>query len=1514
MKKTIKKWIAFLLCLHTVLFVVFQVSSVVVAETDSFGQYITSGDAQESEEVLEETLESEESTEESVEGTFESEEASESTEESTEESVEDTIESEELEKSTEEMIESEESVDASDEAAVIDAGDTEIGDDTETGATLTWMSYEDYRAAEIAKAVNTPEVYVGQTAVFNAAEWDVFFCIPNKETSYEDASFVARDECFIAGKSIEVVITDYLKVSDEEIWFKIEAASEYTLPQSLIGNPYILYTDMGIEESNPALWMTPVRGMFVGETIYVQKALGAAEKGITLNVSELPDFFDVLPISGSGLEWYDLGDITSWSDLVTSTEYRYVIDSSVILIPAEVSKAYNDLMNAEDEEAYNAIMSQLPESITAQFTDKHLANLEEHFEEISEIDPIEYTTKATVGGKEVDVTVYGRIPEGITLSATGVSAETVISEGFDVKDATEIVAALDIKLLNADNSVWQPKAGNRIWVSIGMAELGYEDGSILKLQHKHGDRIDTFDIFVVLDGKVTVGINGFSIFVVSNENSTTQIGEEINNGEEHTIRVGDDTVFYFNPPPRGWREDTDYEAGTWRVTDISGAIYYTIHSNETPDNNGIYAPWIKIHPLKKTTAETQITLTFEYANINLGWPARVEESWTQTYTLNILPPEANEDIGKRIYLRDEVNTSGCIIATLVDENGNVINGGLAGAAFSWERWDDGQKMFIMPDAYENMDDENVDETEDPNRVNNDRINIAKDHGGLLESKAKVVDGKKTYVPTEYRVKVTLADGTELRASYKVYYQSEIINAGFELPDANPSTYTFFANGWPQLYWATTAPGTGANLSRDIEYVDYTGGTNNTSPGFGVSGAADVAQNGVQFAELNAEEFGALYQDIITAPEEDVVWQFAHALRPDPDDRPNYYDSMFIVMGPTEGAQKLTTQAHLEALAQVAIKEDDGTLADGGSVTVKFDEDKMVEAENGTEYTLWYHEAKEENTWYTLSGVYSVPENQYRTRVFFMSKTRTGSGNLNQNYGNLIDSAKVGQYKSYLIEYYEETFLDNGSSVIEHLVGYNESGEALIYSTVPLVNLDSHFWLEEQDYLHEIKINGKMYPYNIRFSGDTPSIFIDKYPGDADESKSSTYEVYGKRYEDYDIVVQIFLRDTVIAVQKKIEFPTTLTTEQKLKIIQDLNDSEDGKGSYKAEFILEDVCLINEHEDPDYVYSEKGTIPITHRDPTDQYTGYLSLGNNPQLRHAYVVRETYTTPLVGLELVSVLFESKLYAYDTNTGTFSTHLLEKGYNKSEITSPDKIPIISHPINLEEDQQIAEVFVTNTYQEKMTTIYYKAVGNGKVALIGATDFKDTPMETLAFYSGTATGGAIHPGKNATFVGWYKDEDCQHPVTAADGVWDKSNNSFKPNPNIIDKEEVTFYAKFETGSIVINRTNAEAGQSFVYHVQGTNIENGSKFDMYVTVECDNNGNGSRTIYEVPSGDYTITELMDWSWRYPTDTLENEAGTGQVTFAFGTEMDNQKIYWLNGYSAIKKNVYFKKKEEDNEG
>lgn len=1441
----------------------------------------------------------------------------------------------------------------------------EEGEESETGNTLEWISYRDFIKAETTKAWNDPEIYVGQTAYFDVDTWQSFEVSSGFNNGVKSNSiFVSSAEfCDEDGNGLQVVITDYyLEENTDWLWYKVEAVEGDTLPEVLVNNPYVLHLDT--VDANPSLIMLPKKGMFVGETVLIQSEMVATGDGVVVNVADVPAFFDVTYVGTDqfGTEWYDLGDVSTWTEGL-STEYHYVSATNVILIPAIVSRAYEDLTHAESTDDYNFLMSVIPEEVTSQFTDKHIADIEAHLEYLHVIENVEQTTTVNIGGKEIAVTVTGEIPQQdvATLTVEEVPSGDVLSGGFDIKDASEIVTALDIKIINKeDGTEWQPEEGCQITVSIDVSSLGYEDGQLFRLHHKHGNDITVFEIFVVMDGKVTIGTNGFSLYVISkiedfNKDNLTASAQKAvlldNASSGITLEVGKTAVYYFNPGTG--EQGTANSRSTWWVTDPEGAIYYELYSSTTPGKNGVNAKWIKVTALKSTIDEAGKDNPVKLKHLYVTNSTTIEEP---EFSLSIVVPKpvANEDTdGYKLYIKDTVNTTGLITATLVDENGKeVTEEKLEGKlSCSWTR-DDG--AYIHPNAYQE---------------DGKSIDICVDHGGLLQTRLTNVT---------YTVTATLPDGRKKTASYTVYYQSEILNSSFESPEVVNNTYTFLANGWPGLYWKTTNPGNTTNhLSKDVEFARYdkngTGQLDTTN--FYPSRPGD----GDQIAELNAENFGALYQDIITAPLEIVSWEFLHAKR-NTDTRYNNKqdeEAMFLIIGPTEYAQEITSQKQLTDLVTNILEQNNGREAAieamAGNKSIQYVE--KIKDSNGNiivdskgdpitaVYQVWYHNADTQtgvtaaSAWTKIEGEYEVPEGQYRTRLFFV----TDPGIAQQlNYGNLIDSAYGGQYKEFLIEYYEEYFTEeNGTTVLKRRLietkentdnsKMDETGRAIMYSSVKLNNYS--YFENENDLLSTVLINGQNSPYNIKYNAD-PCLFIENYPKvnihclDEDKKKLDAYS-YANRYAEYDIVMQVCFRDTMVAVQKWVQFPTivegddaveALTAMQKQELIQELI-AENGNG---YESSVELLCVTENHK-----HFANKTITIAKNDPAGWYTGYIPIGDNPDGQHEFALTETYASSLTGLELDQVVFN--FYRYDKGeqkevavatiyenlsyveeideNGVATTQLM--GILKGD-SSKKLRPVRQENITLDSKDslsKIAEIKVTNIYKEKNATITYKAVGNGHVEIQDNTKKLETEdSETFAFYSGEPDGVIAKPEQGYTFAGWYLDEACTKPVDKNHGYVDESGGGgFIPNKGRTISDEnlnVTYYAKFSIGSIQIIREDAEPGQVFVYKIE--EASNPDNF-MYATVVIGADRRGSTEIVNVPFGannegsEYTVTQLNSWSWRYGDTPVsiskvhKEEEGlhgskvmTTVFTFPDDLENPNEEVeeHWLNGNSDVKLNKY----------
>ena len=239
--------------------------------------------------------------------------------------------------------------------------------------------------------------------------------------------------------------------------------------------------------------------------------------------------------------------------------------------------------------------------------------------------------------------------------------------------------------------------------------------------------------------------------------------------------------------------------------------------------------------------------------------------------------------------------------------------------------------------------------------------------------------------TTYTVTAYDKDGKEVgKASHRVEFGGNVLNGSFEYPAIpSGSTNYAFANGTHQLFWRTTAPGPNHMLGQDVEL-----GNGNAGNPYLLNGKA---ADGTQYAELNAEDVGTLYQDVLTAPGAELSWGFSHRSRKDMVE----VNTMYLIIASSEDGAKIDTQKDVNDL----INYYNQSNGDGVTVTPP----------NGGSYTLWKMEG-DANHWQNHFGSYKVPAGQYATRFFFASATGTTTG-------NLIDNVTFNQEQRYIIEYY-----------------------------------------------------------------------------------------------------------------------------------------------------------------------------------------------------------------------------------------------------------------------------------------------------------------------------------------------------------------------------------------------------------------------------------------------------------------------------------------------------------------
>ncbi len=276
------------------------------------------------------------------------------------------------------------------------------------------------------------------------------------------------------------------------------------------------------------------------------------------------------------------------------------------------------------------------------------------------------------------------------------------------------------------------------------------------------------------------------------------------------------------------------------------------------------------------------------------------------------------------------------------------------------------------------------------------LNVALD-GGALNSETGQTSVK-------YKVKLTITtNGTTEEVESDVFnntYWNELQNGSFETPAyTNGATgqYTNAAYKNAGGVWQSTGEGTnGSGNKVNIEIVN----TRTTSFKSPYSWHGDEkAYDGNQFAELNCEEAGALYQDVMTYSGESMNYWLSHRARGKYNQTiENEKDTMYLVIMPTSVAMtaadgnELKTQKQLETYLTSVLPDLD--------INKEYSEvgDEILYNQNGI---LISRITSNDLTWHTiLKSVYTT--SSYLTRFFFVSGyTASGSNTV----GNFLD--KVG---------------------------------------------------------------------------------------------------------------------------------------------------------------------------------------------------------------------------------------------------------------------------------------------------------------------------------------------------------------------------------------------------------------------------------------------------------------------------------------------------------------------------
>ena len=531
------------------------------------------------------------------------------------------------------------------------------------------------------------------------------------------------------------------------------------------------------------------------------------------------------------------------------------------------------------------------------------------------------------------------------------------------------VLAADVSFIGADGSAQQPAEGETVPMTVTVPAGAMEGEGFWMVYHLtengEGGYIATPVQFMPADANgasVQLAADGFSIYAVAKVHDTDE-GEAVDANSTFNMSVEHSKVFYYKVDDQ--YSQYKYHRYTWTVEGNNDVVmaYATPMTDLAQNQLSRYQyPWLSVDALREGTVT--VKLNYYYYNGNSWWsPTGTPVSGSIAFTINVT---------KRTGLRidNHIVENGTLTPVYENEDGSIRTD----LTYVWSA-----KFFHTynrGDGTPEIQDE--DSSIDLDAVYPDgSLNVAIDNGGIREETD--VNGKEVLHVTTYTVKAYDKDGTPMgEASHRVEFGGDILNGSFEYPAIPSGSNYAFANGTHQLFWRTTAPGANHMLGQDVELGNDDAGNPYLQSG--------TAAHGSQYAELNAEAMGTLYQDVLTAPGAELSWAFSHRSR-----KGTGKNVMYLIIASSKDGAKIDTQAQINALI-------DNYTADGETVSY-----------NSGSYTLWKMEA-DPNHWENHYGSYTVPNGQYATRFFFASATGTTTG-------NLIDSVSFNQEQRYVIEYY-----------------------------------------------------------------------------------------------------------------------------------------------------------------------------------------------------------------------------------------------------------------------------------------------------------------------------------------------------------------------------------------------------------------------------------------------------------------------------------------------------------------
>lgn len=291
-----------------------------------------------------------------------------------------------------------------------------------------------------------------------------------------------------------------------------------------------------------------------------------------------------------------------------------------------------------------------------------------------------------------------------------------------------------------------------------------------------------------------------------------------------------------------------------------------------------------------------------------------------------------------------------------------------------------------------------------------KLNVALD-GGFLKSESPA----QTSVKYKLKLEIQNVDGTTEQYESNEFnnpYWNELENGSFETPSfletEKVSNKQYTNEGYKEGngVWQSTASTSNDNGTQ-IEIVngrvtlkkDYNWYYPKNKYDKNKSSAAD----GWQFAELNCESTGALYQDVMTISGENMSYWLSHRARGTKTSNESEHDTMYLVIMPTSIAMTAgANNTELKTQEQLKTYLSSKNIDIERRYDYKDNQEIYSEDEDGV---LVLRVTSDDQNWNSIQKTAGYKAKSYLTRFFFVAG-KTASGN--DTVGNFLDNVGFSQ--------------------------------------------------------------------------------------------------------------------------------------------------------------------------------------------------------------------------------------------------------------------------------------------------------------------------------------------------------------------------------------------------------------------------------------------------------------------------------------------------------------------------